>query len=235
MIEEKQTVNFYELDSSIYDASRFQDKKGSEINNTQQAIVTEFCDNVRSKKVLELAVGTGRFSKTIVSRGGNLVGVDSSISMLKITRQKCLSVSPKPPILIRADAAKLPFRDGVFDYVVCINALNHMPQYCDAIAESSRVVKLKGSFVFNFPCMTSILLPIALIVNIRAKSIVRPVYSKWYTPKKIFETLFMNGLAIQVTAGHLPIGFAQRSIDKIFRKSRFRLLSGVLFIKTIKS
>jgi ubiquinone/menaquinone biosynthesis C-methylase UbiE len=234
--EGRQTVNFYETDSEVYDSSRFQDRKGLQIDSTQQAIVNEFCDDVKSKRVLELAVGTGRFTKTQVSRGADLVGVDSSISMLRIARRKSsTTVSAKTPSLIRADATKLPFRENVFDYVVCINALNHMPKYTDAIAESSRVLKSNGSFVFNFPCMASILLPIALIVNVRAKSIVRPVFSKWYTPKQIFITLFRNRLNVETTEGHMPVGFAQFVIDKLVRKSRFRLFSGVLFIKAKKS
>jgi ubiquinone/menaquinone biosynthesis C-methylase UbiE len=236
MSEERQTVAFYETDSKVYDSSRFQDRKGIQINNVQQAIVNELCGDVRSKKVLELAVGTGRFTKTMVSRGADLVGVDSSISMLKITREKSSTVvSVKKPSFIRADATKLPFRENVFDYVVCINALNHMPKYTDVISESSGVLKSNGSFVFNFPRVASLLLPIALLVNARSKSIVRPVFSRWYTLKQVCITLFRNSLSIVTIEGHIPVGFAQFVIDKIVRKSPIRLFSGVLFIKANKS
>jgi ubiquinone/menaquinone biosynthesis C-methylase UbiE len=236
MSEERQTVDFYETDSKVYDSSRFQDRKGLQIDSVQQDIVNELCGDVKSKKVLELAVGTGRFTKTMVSRGADLVGVDSSISMLKFTRQKSSkAVSAKAPSFIRADATKLPFRENVFDYVVCINALNHLPKYADAIAESSIVLKSNGSFVFNFPRVASILLPIALLVNVRSKSIVRPVFSKWYTLKQVFTTLFRNRLNIETIEGHIPVGFAQFEIDKLVRKSPIRLFSGVLFIKAKKS
>jgi ubiquinone/menaquinone biosynthesis C-methylase UbiE len=236
MSEERQTVAFYEMDSRVYDSSRFQDRKGLQINTVQQAIVNELCGDVKSKKVLELAVGTGRFTKTMISRGAELIGVDSSISMLKITRQKSSkAVSAEKPCFIRADATKLPFRENVFDYVVCINALNHMPKYTDAISESSRVLKSPGSFVFNFPRVASILLPIALLVNVRSKSIVRPVFSRWYTLKQVCITLFRNSLNIVAIEGHIPIGFAQFVIDKLVRKSPIRLFSGVLFIKATKS
>ena len=236
MSEERQTVAFYETDSTIYDRSRFQDKKGLQIDSVQQAIVSELCGDVQSKKVLELAVGTGRFTKTLVNRAADLVGVDSSISMLRITRKKSSTVfSAKKPSLVRADATMLPFRENVFDYVVCINALNHMPKYTDAIAESSRVLKSNGSFVFNFPRVASILLPVALLVNFRSKSIIRPVFSKWYTLKQVFTTLFRNRLNIETVEGHIPVGFAQFEIDKLVRKSPIRLFSGVLFIKAKKS
>jgi ubiquinone/menaquinone biosynthesis C-methylase UbiE len=236
MSEERQTVDFYEQDSKVYDRSRFQDSKGVQVNRVQQAIVKELCSDIKSKKVLELAVGTGRFTKTMVSRGADLVGLDSSISMLRITRKKCsIAKVAKMPSLIRADATKLPFRADVFDYVLCINALNHMPNYTDAIQESSRVLKSSGSFVFNFPNTASILLPLALFVNARSKSVERPVFSKWYSPKQILLTLFRNRLRVETAEGHIPVGFAQPAIDKLVRKSPIRIFSGVLFIKAKKS
>jgi ubiquinone/menaquinone biosynthesis C-methylase UbiE len=235
MSEKRQTVDFYETDSTVYDRSRFQDKRGLQLDSVQQAIVNELCGDFKSKKVLELAVGTGRFTKAMVGRDADLVGVDSSISMLRITRKKCSTAAvARNPSLIRADATNLPFRENVFDYVVCINALNHMPKYTDSIAESSRVLKSNGYFVFNFPRVASLLLPIALLVNIRSKSIVRPVFSKWYTLKQVFNTLSQNRLNIETIKGHIPVGFAPFIIDKLVRKSRFRLLSGVLFIKAMK-
>jgi ubiquinone/menaquinone biosynthesis C-methylase UbiE len=236
MSEERQTVDFYETDSKVYDSSRFQDGKGAQINNVQQAIVKELCSEIKSKKVLELAVGTGRFTKAMISREADLVGVDSSISMLRITRKKCFRTKvAKMPSLIRADATKLPFRADAFDYVLCINALNHMPKYTDAIQESSRVLKSSGSFVFNFPNTASILLPLALFVNARSKSVERPVFSKWYSLKQIILTLSRNRLRVEAAEGHIPVGFAQPAIDKIVRKSPIRLFSGVLFIKAKKS
>ena len=83
--------------------------------------------------------------------------------------------------------------------------------------------------------MASVLFPLAIIVNISAKSVVRPVFSKWYEPKNFFGILNKNKLTVEVTAGHIPIGFAQFAIDKIVRKSPLRFLSGVLFIKAKKS
>jgi ubiquinone/menaquinone biosynthesis C-methylase UbiE len=236
MSEEQQTVDFYEKDSRVYDESRFQDRTGLKINIVQQAIVKELCSDIKSKKVLELAVGTGRFTKTMVNREADLVGLDSSVSMLRITRKKCTSANVgKAPSLIRADATQLPFRAEVFDCILCINALNHMPKYTAAIQESSRVLKSRGFFVFNFPNTASLLLPLALFVNARSKSVERPVFSKWYSPKQIFLTLFKNRLRVETAEGHIPVGFAQLAIDKLVRKSPLRLFSGVLFIKAKKS
>jgi ubiquinone/menaquinone biosynthesis C-methylase UbiE len=235
MSEERQTLDFYETDSKVYDSSRFRDRKGLQIDNVQQSIVNELCGDIKSKKVLELAVGTGRFTKAMLDKKADLVGVDASISMLRITRKKISTSASTKISLIRADATKLPFRKNVFDCILCINALNHMPKYTDAIVESSRVLKSNGFFAFNFPSTVSIFLPIALLVNAQEKSIINPVFSKWYNPKQVFSTLFRNRFDVEIVEGHIPIGFAQLAVDKLFRKSLFRLFSGVLFVKAKKS
>jgi len=230
--EEVKTVGFYEVDSSIYDETRFVDNKGMKINRVQQAIVEDLCSNVKSKKVLELAVGTGRFTQAIVRRGADVVGVDSSISMLKNTLRKTSKFGK--PSLIRADAKHLPLREGVFDYVLCINALNHIPNYSNVVVEASRVLKVKGDFVFNFPNTVSILLPLALFVNLRSKSVERPVFSKWYTASSVFHLLSSRQLRLVKIQGHIPIGFAQAFIDQLVRTSRLKFLAGVLFVKAEK-
>lgn len=233
--EEHQILDFYEKTSKIYDRSRFQNRKGGQVNHIQQAIVKELCGDIQSKEVLELAVGTGRFTKTMADRKANLIGVDASISMLKITRQKISEAGfTKKASLIRADITKLPFRDKIFDYVVCINALNHIPRYIGAVEESARVLKLHGFFVANFPCMTSIFLPIALLVNARKNSLVRPVFAKWFTLEQIFLGLSEHGLEVQEIQGHVPVNFVHLMIDKLVRKSFLRYFSGVLFIKARK-
>jgi hypothetical protein len=42
-------------------------------------------------------------------------------------------------------------------------------------------------------------------------------------------------LRVETAEGHIPVGFAQLAIDRLVRKSPFRLLSGVLFIKAKKA
>jgi len=235
--KEHQILDFYDKTSKTYDRSRFQSTEGGrQTNLIQQAIVKELCGNVQSKEVLELAVGTGRFTKTMVDRKANIIGVDASISMLKITRQKVSEAGfTKKASLIRADITKLPFRDKNFDYVICINALNHIPRYINAVEESARVLKSHGFLIANFPCMTSIFLPIALLVNATTKSLVRPVFSKWFTLKQILLGLSEHGLDVKEIQGHVPVNFVRFvKVEKLVRKSFLRYFSGVLFIKAKK-
>src|SRR6185436_11926354 len=61
-------------------------------------------------------------------------------------------------LVFRDDAAfvvargqTLPFADGAFDGVLCLNALHHLPSYADAFAEIYRVLKRGGRAVFSEP------------------------------------------------------------------------------------
>jgi SAM-dependent methyltransferase len=66
-----------------------------------------------------------------------------------------LEVDPKwkrPGVqLLRADAQRLPFRDGSFDAVYCYHVLEHVPQPPKAIAEAQRALAKPGAGYFGTP------------------------------------------------------------------------------------
>jgi len=66
-----------------------------------------------------------------------------------------LDVDPKwrrPGVqLLRADAQRLPFRDGSFDAVYCYHVLEHVPQPPRAIAEARRMLPEAGAGYFGTP------------------------------------------------------------------------------------
>ena len=52
---------------------------------------------------------------------------------------------------VTGDGMCLPFRDASFDGIVCMNALQHMPDYRATLAEMFRVLKTGGRAVFAEP------------------------------------------------------------------------------------
>lgn len=52
---------------------------------------------------------------------------------------------------VQGDATALPFRDGVFDLVVCTNVLEHIPQPGLALQEAKRVTVSDGLLYFEVP------------------------------------------------------------------------------------
>lgn len=101
-------------------------------------------------RVLDLACGTGAnipHLRTLVGNKGQVVGVDLSPRMLEIATRMIISHGWKNVKVFEADAARLPFREGSFDKVICSYALNIIPDYLRAIEEVKRVLVPGGRFV----------------------------------------------------------------------------------------
>lgn len=88
--------------------------------------------------VLDLGSGRGSFDPT-----------DYSIRTVRVDREI------RPPHIsgcfLQADAAHLPFRDRVFDAVICNHSLEHFEQLEDALSEIGRVIKKNGGFYAAVP------------------------------------------------------------------------------------
>ena len=85
--------------------------------------------------VLEVGCGTGHFSRWLDDQGLAVVGLDLSPVMLAEAR--ALDGVP----LVRGDARRLPFADGVFDLVAFITTLEFLEQPREALAEALRVAR----------------------------------------------------------------------------------------------
>jgi demethylmenaquinone methyltransferase/2-methoxy-6-polyprenyl-1,4-benzoquinol methylase len=87
-------------------------------------------------RVLDLACGTGDFSREVAAAGHRPVGVDYSAGMLAAAR----TGAP----LVRADAACLPMPDADFDAVVCGFALRNFVDLDTVFRECARVLRPGG-------------------------------------------------------------------------------------------
>ena len=90
-----------------------------------------------SARVLDLACGTGDFSRLASREGARPVGVDLSAGMLANAR-------PGKAPLVRADAVALPFPPAVFDGAVSGFALRNFSDLPSVFAELARVVRPGG-------------------------------------------------------------------------------------------
>ncbi|WP_203995328.1 class I SAM-dependent methyltransferase [Micromonospora lutea] len=94
---------------------------------------------------LEVAVGTG-LNLPYYPDDVDLVGVDWSPRMVRVTRQRAVGLG-REMTLLPADAAALPFVDGRFDTVVSTFALCCVPDERAALAEFVRVLRPGGSLL----------------------------------------------------------------------------------------
>jgi SAM-dependent methyltransferase/uncharacterized protein YbaR (Trm112 family) len=93
---------------------------------------------------LDVACGTGLFTRSIAKKMRLVYGVDISMGML----EKATEYAEREKIgnirFARARAEKLPFSDSLFDGAICCGALHLFPDPVEALNEMARVMK-KGA------------------------------------------------------------------------------------------
>jgi SAM-dependent methyltransferase len=85
--------------------------------------------------VLDAGCGNGLYLRAMAGRQVRAAGCDLSIGMLQ---------SAAHPALFSADVAALPLRDGVFDVVLAVHMLYHVPDRVTAVRELRRVLAPGG-------------------------------------------------------------------------------------------
>lgn len=83
-----------------------------------------------------------------------------------------------------------------YDLVIMINVLGRLSNADQAIHEMASRISPGARLIFTFPCLTSILLPVALVINRRGKSLSRDVTSQWYSPGTVERFCRSAGLEI---------------------------------------
>lgn len=97
--------------------------------------------------VLEVATGTGLVALKIASTADHVHAIDISPQMIDEAKKKAEETGINNVTFSVEDAYALPFSDGMFDSVICNNALHNMKQPEDALSEIKRVLKPDGRFI----------------------------------------------------------------------------------------
>ena len=110
-----------------YFDKRFSHRKGRKKNEATKLALTRALEAMPGvRNILDVPCGSGRFTRFFNERGYIYYGAEISMEMLDVLVREEKSLGKAPP-LVRCDAEHLPFRDNVFDCVVCIRFLNLVP------------------------------------------------------------------------------------------------------------
>lgn len=90
-------------------------------------------------RLLDVGCGTGHQLRDLRGAGFDVSGVDGSREMLEYARQ----LNPGAD-LHEADVGKLPFADGSFDVVICLEVLRYLPDPMPCLTEIRRVLRPGG-------------------------------------------------------------------------------------------
>lgn len=98
--------------------------------------------------VVDLSCGSGFMTRKFIKSGkfASVVSVDLSPTMLAETSRRCSEEQLPKPLLIRADAARLPFPSNSIDYIHAGAAMHCWPRLPEALSEIYRVLKPGGRF-----------------------------------------------------------------------------------------
>lgn len=106
-------------------------------------------NRVRRPVILDVGTGTGRVPVSLLRRldfEGRVVGLDISLEMLKEARRKTAG-HDHTVSLVWKDALALPFVDGSFDGVSCVEALEFMADPQRGLQEMARVLRPGGTLL----------------------------------------------------------------------------------------
>lgn len=99
--------------------------------------------------VLDIGCGAGRFlNKLAAAYGAQGVGLDVSERQIELNSK----YNPYNNRYSVGDAEKLPFSDSSFDFILCLDVLEHLAHPAACISEAARVLK-KGGFAL-FYCIS---------------------------------------------------------------------------------
>jgi len=128
-----------------------------------RGLLLEVC--MHSNLALDLGCGTGQYAILMEQMGFTVIGVDFSKAMLLVAKsKKSKSRRSNPLQLVRSECSKLPFKDGLFDVIVCISVLDLIPLYNKLLNESYRVLKYGGKLIL---CIDSLWSPSQICTVVR--------------------------------------------------------------------
>jgi 2-polyprenyl-6-hydroxyphenyl methylase/3-demethylubiquinone-9 3-methyltransferase len=127
------------------------------------AITDERCDYVetcvarvlgknalRQQQVLEIGCGGGLISEELTSRGALVVGLDPSAEALEAARMHAQQSALGAQLyFMQGYAEHLPFADGSFSVIVCLDVLEHVRNLRTTVQEIARVLAPGGIFIFD--------------------------------------------------------------------------------------
>lgn len=106
--------------------------------------------------IIEVASGSGGPARYLAERTGcRVTGIDANESGVETATQSLNETGLSDRVTFRlADATtRLPFDDDSFDGLVCIDAMNHLPNRLEVLREWYRILRPTGRAVFTDPVL----------------------------------------------------------------------------------
>jgi SAM-dependent methyltransferase len=158
------------------------------IRKRELELIKQLLRSEQPKFILDYGCGGGWLSKFLLRWDFKFVGVDVSKKMVKTAKIVCHEAD-----FIVCDAMKLPFRDGVFDFIIGVAILHHL-DLRPSIDELKRVSFSQSTFLFMEP---NLLNPLSALGRKLFPMEAHTEGEKPYIPKYLESALSLGGLSVE--------------------------------------
>lgn len=113
----------------------------------QQRVQQQGWPEADRRAAMDIGCGIGGGLLALARDYGQVVGLDISLSSLLIARKVVEEAGLTNVQLVHASAHQLPLADGVFDFTMAINVLEHVFTPAQMLSEVRRTLRQRGVFV----------------------------------------------------------------------------------------
>jgi ubiquinone/menaquinone biosynthesis C-methylase UbiE len=197
--------------------------------------------HVTGRDVLEVGCGTGLILRTVAPVARRAVGIDLSLGMLNVAKERGLEVE-------QASVTSLPFPDASFDVTYSFKVLAHVEDIQRALSEVSRVTRPGGRLFLEFYNRHSLRY---LVRRLRGRQTVGQeiyddqVYIRYDRPSDILRRLEPDLLHVNIHGIRIftpfpglvewPVfGRGLKALERKARDSRLARLGGFFVVECIR-
>jgi 2-polyprenyl-6-hydroxyphenyl methylase / 3-demethylubiquinone-9 3-methyltransferase len=147
-IMKKNDLEFYDLNADNWWNKHEKIYTLYYLNKPRFEFFDRYVSSWQGLKALDVGCGGG-FSCEFMARRGTLVsGIDQSLKCIQAAKAHA-DISGFKIDYQQAIAEEIPYRDGTFDVVVCVDVLEHVENVKQVLSEIYRILKPNGLFFFD--------------------------------------------------------------------------------------
>ncbi len=110
--------------------------------------VLELLKNEKTGRMLDAGAGEGDLTRRLIQMGFDVEACDLLPEQFKLANRECKKVDFNKA---------LPYSNGSFDFIVCVEVIEHLRNPWHLISEFKRILKKKGKLIITTPNILSVL------------------------------------------------------------------------------
>ena len=166
--------------------------------------------DAHAHRVLDVGCGDGTLTARLAERSDRVIGIDDSLLPLRLARGEFdRRRLHRTPLLMNADARRLPFPDDAFDCVVLADVIEHIDAPDAVMSEAHRVLRTGGQILLTTP-------------RRQGAAPAHEYHCHEYTGAELTDLLRGRFADIQIRVFQ-PIGVSRLYERKVFGRKLFRI------------